>query len=40
MKLNCWEVKSCGRQPGGSKVREFGVCPVTVDTSLSGAHGG
>jgi hypothetical protein len=40
MKRNCWEVKMCGRQPGGARVGELGVCPVTVDTSLSGAHGG
>lgn len=30
--LNCWEFKSCGRQPGGAKVHELGVCPAaTVD---------
>lgn len=40
MKQNCWEVKSCGRQPGGSRTGELGVCPVTVETSLTGAHGG
>ncbi|MGE5174112.1 MAG: two-CW domain-containing protein, partial [Betaproteobacteria bacterium] len=26
-KLNCWEHKKCGRQPGGHKVAELGVCP-------------
>jgi methyl-accepting chemotaxis protein len=25
---NCWEVKNCGRQEGGPKVAEFGVCPA------------
>ena len=28
MKKNCWEYKQCGRQPGGSKVGELGVCPA------------
>lgn len=40
MKLNCWEVKRCGREPGGSRAVELGVCPVATDTSLSGAHDG
>ncbi len=40
MKLNCWEVTNCGRQPGGVKVADLGVCPVTMDSSLHGAHGG
>ncbi len=39
-KLNCWEFKKCGRQPGGSKVAELGVCPATVYEQLNGAHGG
>ncbi|MEO5330026.1 MAG: STAS domain-containing protein [Magnetococcus sp. THC-1_WYH] len=29
-KLNCWEVKKCGRQPGGEKVAEFGICPAST----------
>ena len=40
MKLNCWEAKRCGREPGGSKAEELGVCPVTTDADLSGGHGG
>jgi hypothetical protein len=40
MKLNCWEHKKCGRQPGGHKVQELGVCPVPVNQDLSGAHDG
>ncbi len=39
-KLNCWEHKKCGRQPGGSKVADLGVCPVTTYGELNGAHGG
>lgn len=38
--VNCWEFKKCGRQPGGQKVQELGVCPATVDQELEGAHGG
>lgn len=40
VKLNCWEHKKCGRQPGGDKVEQLGVCPVTTFTDLNGAHGG
>ncbi len=41
---NCWEVKKCGRQPGGEKVDELGVCPAAVpneyDGTNKGNHGG
>jgi hypothetical protein len=40
MKKNCWEVKKCGREPGGSKASELGICPVATDSQLSGAHDG
>lgn len=39
-KLNCWDVKKCGRQPGGDKVEELGVCPVAEETRADGIHGG
>jgi len=39
-KKNCWEHKNCGRQPGGHKAQELGVCPVTTYKELNGAHGG
>jgi hypothetical protein len=26
--MNCWEFTECGREAGGAKVREFGVCPA------------
>ena len=39
-KINCWEFMQCGRQPGGEKVHELGVCPVTVNIDLDGAHEG
>ena len=26
--MNCWEFKKCGREAGGAKVKELGVCPA------------
>ena len=40
MKKNCWEHKKCGRQPGGNKAEELGICPVTTYKELDGAHEG
>ncbi len=39
-KVNCWEHKKCGRQPGGHKVEDLGVCPATIEQALDGAHSG
>ena len=39
-KLNCWEFKKCGRQPGGYSVGTLGVCPVTREERLDGTHDG
>ena len=39
-KLNCWEFKDCGRQPGGKHVSDFGVCPVPREVRLDGTHHG
>lgn len=39
-KLNCWELMNCGREPGGSKVAELGLCPATTDSSFDGLNGG
>jgi hypothetical protein len=39
-KQNCWEFKSCGREPGGAKVKEFGVCPAPREARLDQVHGG
>ncbi len=30
-KLNCWEAMKCGREPGGEKASEFGVCPASIE---------
>ena len=40
VKLNCWEFKKCGRQPGGAKVEDLGVCPTTIAGELDQAHEG
>lgn len=40
MKKNCWEYKDCGREPGGRKARELGVCPAATEQRLEGVHGG
>lgn len=39
-KKNCWEVMKCGREPGGEKAKEHGVCPAATDERLAGVHGG
>ncbi len=40
VKQNCWQVKACGREPGGSRVRELGVCPAATEDRLNGVHDG
>lgn len=37
---NCWEFKACGREPGGAKTAELGVCPASTMTAANGMHGG
>ena len=32
---DCWDVKKCGRTPGGSKVDEFGICPAYPESGKS-----
>ena len=39
-KLNCWEFKNCGREPGGVKVNEQGICPATNNSLVNGVNGG
>ena len=39
-KLNCWEFKNCGREPGGSKVDDYGVCPATIEMKGDGINSG
>ena len=39
-KQNCWEIKKCGREQGGAKTAELGVCPAASDTSCNGLNDG
>ncbi len=38
--LNCWEVKKCGREPGGSRALELGICPAAEMEHYSGINRG
>ena len=38
-KVNCWEFKECGHEPGGRN-SSGGVCPAAVDEKLDGIHRG
>ncbi|MDM8522438.1 protein kinase [Desulfococcaceae bacterium HSG8] len=39
-KLNCWEYMKCGREPGGEKADELGICPAAADSSFNGLNRG
>jgi hypothetical protein len=39
-KLNCWEFKKCGREKGGAKAGELGVCPASTELRVNGANQG
>jgi hypothetical protein len=39
-RLNCWEIKKCGKEPGGSKAKEGETCPATLNTSCNGINSG
>lgn len=39
-KLNCWEIKHCGREPGGTNVESMGICPAATDSHVDGANSG
>ena len=39
-KLNCWQYMKCGREPGGMKAAELGVCPAALDISFDGINRG
>lgn len=40
MRLNCWDEKKCGRQPGGNKSHELGICPAATEQKIHGVNGG
>jgi len=39
-KLNCWDIKKCGREQGGKKASKLGVCPASTFISKNGVNGG
>lgn len=39
-KANCWDFKRCGREVGGNKVKELGICPASTERLLNGVHDG
>lgn len=39
-KLNCWEVKKCGREENGPKVAELGVCLAATEAAVDGINAG
>lgn len=39
-KQNCWEFKKCGREPGGVKAAELGICPAATETLVDGVNHG
>ncbi|MBC8414322.1 hypothetical protein H8E50_11740 [bacterium] len=39
-KLNCWEMKDCGREEGGLNAARKGVCPVYTRKDCNGINGG
>ncbi len=39
-KVNCWEYKKCGREPGGPNQDELGVCPAAVNFTHNGENDG
>jgi hypothetical protein len=39
-KMNCWEFKKCGREPGGIKVAELGQCPAAIEIRINGINSG
>jgi hypothetical protein len=39
-KKNCWEAKKCGREVGGAKANELGVCHAATETRLNGVNEG
>jgi hypothetical protein len=37
---NCWDFFHCGRQPGGEKAGETGICPAAMQNKLNGVNEG
>ena len=39
-KLNCWEYKQCGREPGGFDVSKYGECLTATSVEADGLNDG
>ncbi len=39
-KLNCWELKKCGFEPGGAKAKELKGCPAATERRLHRLNSG
>jgi CRP-like cAMP-binding protein len=39
-KVNCWQYLRCGREPGGARAGELGVCPAATDATFDGINAG
>ena len=39
-KQNCWQMLQCGRESGGARVAEMGVCPAAQSGLYEGVHHG
>jgi len=39
-KQNCWEYMNCGREQGGSRVEELGICLTALVLRHDGINGG
>jgi len=39
-KLNCWEYRNCGMEPGGIFSEIYGTCPVATMMKHDGVNGG
>ena len=37
---NCWEYFKCGREPGGNRVEESGLCPASISERYDGLNHG
>ncbi len=40
IRSNCWQVMQCGREPGGARTAEIGVCPAAEAVRFDGVNGG
>ncbi|MFW3145826.1 MAG: two-CW domain-containing protein [Thermoplasmatota archaeon] len=37
---NCWEIKRCGREPGGERASDLGICPASRNSELDCMNSG